>query len=293
MDVAVIGVGAMGLAMAGHIVAKGRHKVHAFDIDPAQLAKAAGIGAAAAPSLAAAASRAQLFIIMVVDDRQVLDVAEQIAAAAAPGSILAVAATVHPDTMREAASRVASRGLRVIDAPVVYGMQGAREGRLVTLAAGDEGDVGRARDALMGYSREVHYLGGLGCGQMAKAANNMLHWTACIANFEVLMLAKAHGLDAQRLREVLLDCPGQNGTLRNWDHTRFTWPEKDMDIALDLAQARALSLPLAAQVDQLVKQLSHAHVRELLHGAGARYLGQHLPGRGQRVVGATSGETDA
>jgi 3-hydroxyisobutyrate dehydrogenase len=283
MEVAVTGVGAMGLAMAGHIIRQGRHQVHAYDIDGARTRQAADLGARAAASLADIARACELFIVMVVDDRQVLAVTGDIAAAGKPGAIIAVAATVHPDTMREAAALAAPRGLKLIDAPVVYGQQGAREGRLVTLAAGDEADVARARDALGAYSREVYYLGALGAGQVAKAANNLLHWVACVANFEVLTLAKSHGLDAQRLREVLLDCPGQNGTLRNWDHTRFTWPEKDMDIVLALAQARGLALPLAGQVDQLVKGLSAKGVRELLHGEGADYLGQRIKTRGGAV----------
>ncbi|HZI06479.1 MAG TPA: hypothetical protein VEZ71_20790, partial [Archangium sp.] len=91
-----------------------------------------------------------------------------------------------------------------------------------------------------------------------------------------LLLAKRWGMDAQRMREILLQCPGRNVTLERWDTTRFTWHEKDMDVALDLAQEGGLALPLYGQVDQLVKRLGPDRVRELLHGAEAEYLGQRV-----------------
>jgi 3-hydroxyisobutyrate dehydrogenase-like beta-hydroxyacid dehydrogenase len=97
-----------------------------------------------------------------------------------------------------------------------------------------------------------------------------------VANFEALSLAKRCGMDVQKLREVLFDCPADNGTLRRWDSTKFTWPEKDMDIALDLAQAGGLVLPLFGQVDQLVKLLTTEQVAGLLHGESTTYLGNEV-----------------
>lgn len=117
-------------------------------------------------------------------------------------------------------------------------------------------------------------MGGIGAGQLAKTCNNMLHWAACVANYEVLLLAKRYGVDAQRMREILLQCPGKNITLERWDTTRFTWHEKDMDVALELSQQGDLSLPLFGQVDQLVKRLGPDQVRNLLYGDRAEYLGQ-------------------
>jgi 3-hydroxyisobutyrate dehydrogenase len=108
---------------------------------------------------------------------------------------------------------------------------------------------------------------------LAKTCNNMMHWAACVANFETLLLAKRYGVDAQRMREILLDCPARNTTLERWDSTRFTWHEKDMDIALELAQSGGLALPLFGQVDQLVKRLGPDKVKELLYGPEAEYLG--------------------
>lgn len=276
MNVGMIGLGAMGREMAGHIAATGDHRVLAYDIDPEAVAAAAGKGIAAAGSAAEVVQAADIVVIMVATDDQALSVAEELAATEARGTLIAIAATLHPDTMEKIGELVAPGGISVIDAPVVFGLYGAKEGILVSLCGGDVENVERARPVLDCYCRAVHHLGPLGSGMIAKTVNNMLHWSACVACFEALSLAKRCGMDAQKLREVLLDCPADNGTLRRWDSTKFTWPEKDMDIALDLAQAGGLVLPLFGQVDQLVKMLTPEQVAGLLHGEKTTYLGNEV-----------------
>ncbi|MEX0842399.1 MAG: NAD(P)-dependent oxidoreductase [Xanthobacteraceae bacterium] len=275
MKVGVIGVGDMGLAMAGHLIAK-QHKVSAYDIDRAKGQAAGQHGATVADNLPALAKLAEIFIVVVSTDDQSREVTAALAEHAAPGSLIAIAATNHPDTMRELAKLCAARGIRFIDAPVVFGASGAREGKLLSLCGGSEEDVEFARPALMAYSKGVLRVGPVGSGQLAKACNNLLHWVHCVSNYEALLLAKRYGVDAQRMREVLLECPAYNGTLARWDSTRFTWQEKDMDVTMDLAQAAGLVLPLSGQVDQLVKLLKADDVAALLYGPEASYLGRKV-----------------
>lgn len=279
MKVGVIGIGAMGHAMAGHMV-RGGFEVAAYDIDPERRAAAREVGAAPAESLAELAGDADVFVVMVVSDAQSRAVVSELCGAARRGALIAIAATNHPDTMKELESQAREAGLRLIDAPVCYGLQGAKEGRLVSLCGGAAEDVEAARPVLESYSRTVYHVGPIGAGQLAKTCNNMLHWAACVANFEVLSLAKRYGIEGQRMREILLDCPGQNGTLAHWDSTRFTWPEKDMDIALELAQSGGLVLPLFGQIDQLVKLLGPDQVKGLLYGPETHYLGRTVSAAG-------------
>ena len=276
MKVGIIGCGAMGLAMAGHIVKRGGGDVFAHDVDPERLKSAAGVGAEPVAALDELGPRANMLIVMVATDAQVRDVVTGVAPHCRPGTLVAVTSTVHPATMRELSEPVAAAGAKLIDAPVCFGLSGAREGRLASLCGGADADVAEARETLLAYSKAVHHVGPLGHGQLAKAVNNMLHWAHCVANYEALLLAKRFGIDPQALREVLLECPARNGTLADWDTTRFTWPEKDMDIVLDLAQEGGLTLPLYAQVDQLVKLLSPAAVHGLLYGESAPYLGRDI-----------------
>ena len=272
MKVGVVGVGEMGAAIAGHLRAKG-HDVSAFDIDSAKLAAIAAQGIATAPSLEALAKGQELFLAVVSTDNQSRQVTDVLSAHANPGALIAIVATNNPRTMQELGKLCAERGKRFIDAPVVYGASGAREGTLLSLCGGSEEDVEWAKPALMAYSRNVLRVGPVGSGQLAKTCNNLLHWVHCVSNYEALLLAKRFGIDAQRMREVLLECPAFNLTLKRWDSTRFTWQEKDMDVTMDLAQESGLVLPLSGQIDQLVKLLTASDVKALLYGPECDYLG--------------------
>jgi 3-hydroxyisobutyrate dehydrogenase len=275
MRVGVVGVGEMGAAMARHLAAKG-HEVSAFDINATRLEAVARRGIAAASSLEDLGRKCELFVVIVSTDEQSAEVTDALSQHAADGALIVIAATNGPMTMKELDKLARSRGKRFIDAPVVYGATGAKEGTLLSLCGGAEEDVERARPALMAYSRNVLHVGPVGAGQLAKACNNLLHWAHCVSNYETLLIAKRFGIDAQRMREVLLECPAYNTTLKRWDTTKFTWQEKDMDLTMDLAQMAGLSLPLAGQIDQIVKLLSAADVKALLYGPECTYLGRKI-----------------
>ncbi len=275
MKVAVIGVGAMGLAMAGHIKNAG-HDVVVTDIDSDKRAEAEANGLETAATLTEAVQQREVFIVVVATDDQSRAVTRDILATGQPGAAIVIAGTNNLRTMQALAAEADANGFRFVDAPVVFGLQGAKDGELVSLCGGSADDVGFVEPVLMGYSRAVHHVGPVGAGQLAKTCNNMMHWVACVANYEVLLLAKRFGVDAQRMREILLDCPAHNVTLKRWDSTRFTWHEKDMDVALDLAQDGGVPVPLFGQVDQLVKRLGPEQVKELLYGPEAEYLGERI-----------------
>jgi 3-hydroxyisobutyrate dehydrogenase-like beta-hydroxyacid dehydrogenase len=273
--IGIIGVGDMGLPMSGHLV-KGGFNVFAYDVDAERLATAAAGGATPVSGLAEMAEKADILVACLRTDDQMEAVAEELVTHGNAGQLIVVAGTHSLDFMQRLWSIVKPKGLKLIDAPVVFGAKGAQEGNLLSLCGGEADDVERARPVLMAYSRDVEHVGPLGAGQLAKTCNNLLHWIHCVANFEALAIAKRYGVDAQRMREVLMKCPGDNGTLRRWDSTRFTWQEKDMDFVMELAQNGNLVLPLSGHVDQLIKTMSAADVAALLYGPECTYLGRSI-----------------
>lgn len=272
MKIAIIGVGDMGIDIAGHVL-RGGHDVTGFDVSEERRKLAARAGIPIVDSIADAVAGAELALVVVATDAQSEAVTREILATAGSGMTIVILATNHMNTMRALAAECEGRGVRFVDAPVVFGRQGAKDGTLASLCGGAPEDIARIEPVLKCYSRAVHHVGPVGAGQLAKTCNNMMHWVACVANYETLLLAKRYGVDAQHMREILLECPAHNNTLKRWDSTRFTWHEKDMDIAMDLAQAGGLALPLYGQVDQLVKRLGPDQVKELLYGPEAEYLG--------------------
>ncbi|EDM47933.1 NAD(P)-dependent oxidoreductase [Marinobacter algicola] len=275
MKVSIIGVGDMGRDIAVHVRDKG-HDVIAYDISEERRSDVAKNGIKVVESLAEAVAKAEVHLVIVATDEQSETVTREILESGPAGSTVVILATNSPKTMQVLAAECEDKGLGFVDAPVVFGRQGAKEGQLGSLCGGDDKQVAKITPVLESYSKAVHHVGPVGSGQVAKACNNMLHWAACVANFEVLSLAKRYGIDAQQMRETLIECPGTNGTLVRWDDTRFTWHEKDMDLALDLAQDGGLPLPLFGQVDQLVKHLDATKVKNLLYGPETEYLGQNI-----------------
>lgn len=279
MKVGFVGCGEMGEPMAGHVLKTGRFEVWVFDIRKAATKAIARRGAKAARSLAELGRHCDLIIVMVGYDHQVKQVVTDLARVGRKGAVIVITATTHPDIVVECAAIARERGMGVIDAPVCFGLEGARNGTLASLVGGAASDVAKARPVLECYSRAVHHLGELGAGEVGKTLNNMLHWAHCIANYEALLLGKVYGLDAQKLRETLVQCPATNGTLARWDGTKFTWQEKDMDIALDLAQKRKLPLPFFGQVDQMIKWFHADDVAALLYKKEAPYMGKRYSGQ--------------
>lgn len=276
MKVGMVGYGAMGAAMAGHIAAEDKYDVIGFDVNPDSLKDAPGQGVAVASSLADVAANAEVIIIMVATDDQTVSVVTSMLETASPDTLFAVAATLHPDTMKQLDADVRAKKCAIIDAPVVFGSSGAREGNLLSLCGGAEKDVERAREVLMCYSRDIRHMGGIGKGMLTKTVNNLMHWSNCVANFEAIALGKRFGIQGQKMREVLLECPANNGTLKDWDTTRLTWPVKDMTIALDLAEQGDLTLPHFGQIDQLVRLIKPDQIKGLLYEDSTHYLGKDI-----------------
>ena len=276
MKSCVVGIGAMGVEMALHIKNKGQDVI-GIDVNLEQVESAKKRGLPSTLDLISEVPNRDVFIVIVATDVQSASVVGQILDNnPKPGSAIVIAGTNHPDTMKSLSDKCVAKQIRLVDAPVVFGMQGARDGNLASLCGGTAEDVEYVTPVLMCYSRAVHHVGAVGTGQLAKTCNNMMHWAACCANFEVLALAKRYGVDAQRMREILLQCPAKNTTLERWDNTRFTWQEKDMDVAMDLAQTASLPLPLFGTIDQLVKMFKADDVSALLYGEKARYLGVEI-----------------
>ena len=142
---------------------------------------------------------------------------------------------------------------------------GARDGTLASLVGGAAKDVAKVRPVLACYSRAVHHLGELGAGEIGKTLNNMMHWAHCIANYETILLGKVYGLNADKLRETLLRARPPTARWRAGTAPSSPGEEKDMDIALDLAQKRKLPLPLFGQVDQMIKWFHADDVSALLY----------------------------
>jgi 3-hydroxyisobutyrate dehydrogenase-like beta-hydroxyacid dehydrogenase len=261
--IALLGAGRMGREM-GRFLLQGGRQVAVYDPSAEARAALVELGARGCASAQEAAAEADLVLIVVVDDAQVRDSAAACLETARPGAILAICASVRPDTCRELAGAGAERGVHVIDAALVGGERGAEEGRLVLYCGGDEAVVARVRDACEPCTRAVVHVGEVGAGQVAKTANNILLWTNIRADVETMRLARALGVDLAKLRAAMELGSGDNRPLREWGKHRLRWPHKDLEVALAVAEEAGVEMPLVAELPRLMQELSVDDLHELL-----------------------------
>ena len=261
----VIGLGAMGLQMARHMATKG-FAVAGFDVLAEANARARSEGVKVCGSVAEVCDHAEVVIVMVATDEQVTEVVLQsgLLDRMARNSVICIASSVSPDLCRELEQAAARKGVGVLDTPVVLGQEAANNGTLTVYVGGAEAAFERAKPVLSAFGRQVLHLGACGNGQIAKTINNLLLWACMAANFEALGLAKKLGGDIPRLIAALGHGSGANWSLSRWGKSTGKWSEKDMDVALELAQDAKTPMPLAGLVDQLMKQINQEKMKALL-----------------------------
>jgi 3-hydroxyisobutyrate dehydrogenase len=261
----MIGLGAMGLQFARHMMRRG-FDVAGYDIVADAVQRAAKDGIKPANSPAAIGQHAEVVVVMVATDEQVESVVEGsgLLDALAPGSVICIASSVAPETCRRLAALAVAKNIGVLDTPVVLGQEAADNGTCTIYVGGEERWLVRACPVLQTFGRDVLHLGDSGAGQIAKMINNMLLWATMVANFESLTLAKKLGVDISRLATALGHGSGANWSLSRWGKSTGKWSEKDMDTALELAQAAKVPVPLGGLVDQLVKGINQEKMKALL-----------------------------
>jgi 6-phosphogluconate dehydrogenase (decarboxylating) len=152
----VIGLGAMGLQMARHMAGKG-FDVAGYDLDADAMRRAAGHGVTACRSAAEVGKHAQVVIVMVATDSQVEDVIERsgLLGGLGRGSVICIASSCAPDTCRRMAEIAATRGVGLIDCPVVLGQEAANNGTVTAYVGGEEQWFRRAQPVLAAFSRQA------------------------------------------------------------------------------------------------------------------------------------------
>ena len=163
-----------------------------------------------AGSIAELAAEARYIGICVVDDDGVRQVCEGIFPNMAPGGLVAIHSTVHPNTCRELARRGAELGLSVIDAPVSGGAPAAELGTLTVMVGGETGSVAAARPILETFGRLIVHLGDVGAGQQAKLVNNALLAANISVAHAALTAGGTLGVERSALVELLMASSGRS-----------------------------------------------------------------------------------
>jgi 2-hydroxy-3-oxopropionate reductase len=285
-----IGLGIMGSHMAANLVRAG-YDVTGYDVVPASVEKLLQAGGKPAPTIAEAVAGAEVVITMLPDSPQVAEVvlgAGGVLESAPAGLLLIDMSSIAPETSLEVARAGAERGVRVLDAPVSGGEQGAIKASLSIMVGGDEEVFAEARPIFEDLGRTIVHVGGHGAGQTVKAANQLMVAGIISLVSEAIVLLEASGVDGERGLEVLagglagsriLDLKASTMLGREFTPGfRIDLHHKDMGIALSAARAAGVALPVTGLVAQLVSAARAMGHGSLDHSALLKVV-EELSGR--------------
>lgn len=265
--VGVLGLGAMGAPIARFLL-RANVPVTVVDLDPDVVAEAEAAGAVRADGPAALAASCSVLLVLLPTDADVREVClgdGGLLPACAPGTTVLICSSVRPSTCREVAE-AAPPGVAVLDAALTGGVRGAEAGKINLLVGGDAAAVDAVRCVLEPWTSGVHLLGDLGSGQVAKTANNLIHWAQIVAITESFELARRYGVSAQALRAALSEGPTDSRTMRELQHMRLTWYVKDIENAITMAREVDWLLPGAERSLAAMRGISVDQLALLLDG---------------------------
>ena len=263
MKVAFIGLGTMGIPMALNILNAGLElTVHNRTRDKEEIPAKAGALQAGSPQ--EAATGAEIIITCVSDTPDVEAVIlgeDGVIHGARAGSIVVDMSTISPSATRIIAEKLGKKGVKMLDAPVSGGSEGAQKGTLSIMVGGEADDLEKVGPVLRAMGETITHVGPIGAGQLTKAINQIVvggtYWSVA----EGVILGVKAGLDMEKVLQAVGSGAASSWPLinRSGNMIKNDYPlgfkvklhRKDLNIALEIAREIGVTLPLAAYLEQV------------------------------------------
>jgi putative dehydrogenase len=256
-SIGVIGIGAMGMAMARNLKRRG-YALAVRDIRPEAeaLAKAENMTVCASPR--ALLDCSSLVAVVVRDAAQIDTILcgpEGMAAPSQCGKTVLLCSTIAPEDTMRFARALAAHGIEVIEAPISGGPARAEDGSMSMMLAASETVLLEWSELLADLAAKRFVVGHtIGDGAKAKLVNNLLAGINLVGAAEALSLAIRLGLDAALMFELISASSGASWVfvdrmarvLKNDFGARAAAPilTKDVGLAVALAQSVQHETPL-------------------------------------------------
>lgn len=263
--VGFVGLGRMGLPMAGNLLKAGM-RVVGCDVDPARTAALAGLGAGTAASPAEAARGADVTVSMVMNDAILLEVAagpDGVLAGAGPGRVYVDLSTVTPAASARVATAARERGVAYLCGKVAGSVGLAEQAGLTLFASGDRDTFERCRPVLAAMAAKVHHVGEGEAAAYLKLVHSLVVGVYSAMLGEALAFGQRGGLDLATMvdileagplgsRQLTLKAPVLKGRRFDAPPSDIDTAAKDVDMILDTARRDATPLPLTAAARQMM-----------------------------------------
>ncbi|MGX7680838.1 NAD(P)-dependent oxidoreductase [Jatrophihabitans sp. DSM 45814] len=256
-DIAVIGLGVMGQAVATHLISVGR-SVRGYDLSADALTRFAAAGGRVAASPAEAARGVGCALLIVHNESQVDMVIfgpGGLAETLAGGAVVWLASTVSPSYVRGLEPRLAQLGVWLVDGPVSGGPSRAGRGELSIFVGGEDEAIAAIRPLMNDCAAQLFTAGAIGAASTMKLINQILTASHIALTAEALALGQLAGIEPDLLitaitqsagtsRQFELRAPRMAASDHRIDATIRTF-EKDLTIAVDAANDLGGTVPMA------------------------------------------------
>jgi 3-hydroxyisobutyrate dehydrogenase len=269
MKLGYIGIGLMGKPMVLRLLAAG-HEVTVWNRSREKLAPVLEKGAKAAASPAEVARASEIVMMCVTDQKaaeEVLFSAQGIYHSEKQDLLVVDFSSIAPASARDFATRLKTKGIGMIDAPVSGGVPGAEKGTLAIMAGGMAEHIERVRPVVMHLAQRFTRMGDSGAGQVTKLCNQIIVGSLFPVIAEAIRLAEAAGVDAKSLPEALkggfadslpLQIFGARMAARNFEPPlgANNIMLKDLENAAAVAKEFGVPLPMARTAAELYRLLA-------------------------------------
>jgi 3-hydroxyisobutyrate dehydrogenase-like beta-hydroxyacid dehydrogenase len=264
MRIGFLGIGNMGLPMAGRLIDAG-HEVWICDIREEALRPLLERQARRADTPKALADACDTVVLSLPTldvFRAAVTGAEGLLAGGALKTIVNTC-TVGGTFLSEMERACNPRGVTIVDAPISGGPAGARAGTLAVMVSGDPAKVDALMPVFKAIGSKVVVAGDRpGAAQVIKLTNNIIFATCLVATSEAMALATRGGIAPETMLDVLNSATGRNfATLQVFPNNvvpgtfdfgaTFDVLMKDIDLAIE--EGEALGVPMwVSQAARLV-----------------------------------------
>jgi 3-hydroxyisobutyrate dehydrogenase len=259
LRVGIVGLGRMGANMARRLSESGVAVTALYDRDSERASElATEIKSHAAKSLTEVTSLADCILTVITDDaamRTIFATSGDSLLRDAQDRIFLQCATLSPSLHQELAAPIAAAGARALETCMAGSITQARSGSIFFICGGDQA-IFQHVQPLLEKLGAPHFVGNIGQAAQVKALVNMLMNINTAALAEALGLGEALGLDLTVLTDIFSQT-GANSRVLVTDGADMIAREhevyfsaahaaKDSGIALEMARAVDLDVPLAA-----------------------------------------------